>query len=103
VQFVAVAGHGDGEGRYFEGEYQRLADGRIERTYDVFYRTATDTPGDQFGGTRRRYRDTYVVTGDSIGSTLTWFHEGAWRPFGGFASGAFKRIAEKPSRPNRPT
>ncbi|HSA57595.1 MAG TPA: hypothetical protein VLE53_17915 [Gemmatimonadaceae bacterium] len=93
VEFVAVAGRDVGEGRLFIGEYRTLADGSIERTYDVFYRTLADTPAEQVGGSRRRYREVYrLVTSDSIESTLDWFHDGAWRPYGPFARGAFRRI-----------
>jgi hypothetical protein len=93
VEFVAVAGHGPGEGRLFTGEYRQLSDGSIERTYDVFYRTAADTPGDHLGGSRRRYREVYRFGApDSIAATLEWFHGGEWRPFGGFARHSFKRI-----------
>jgi hypothetical protein len=93
VELLAVAGTGDGEGRLFMGEYRELEDGVIERVYDVFYRAAPDVPGEQFGGLRRRYRETYrVVTPDSIVSTLDWFHDGAWRPYGRFARGSFARI-----------
>ena len=93
VEFVAVAGHGDGEGRFFVGEYRLLEDGTIQRTYDVFYRTLADMPGEAYGGSRRRYREVYrFVTPDSIASTLDWFHDGAWRGFGRFARGSFERI-----------
>ena len=95
VEWVAVAGAGEGEGRFFSGEYRLLENGAIEREYDVFYRAPADVPGDAFGGLRRRYRETYrLVTPDSIATTLEWFHDGAWRPFGPFARGAFKRIPE---------
>lgn len=93
VEFVAVAGKGDGQGRLFMGEYRLLEDGTIERTYDVFYRTLADMPAEDFGGSRRRYRERYrLVTADSIASTLDWFHDGAWRGFGRFATGGFVRI-----------
>jgi hypothetical protein len=95
VEWVAVAGAGAGEGRFFSGEYRQLASGAIERVYDVIYRTPADVPGDAFGGLRRRYRETYrLVTPDSIATTLEWFHDGAWRPFGPFATGAFERIPQ---------
>lgn len=96
VELLAVAGKGDGEGRVFMGEYRELEGGVIERVYDVFYRAAPDVPGEQFGGLRRRYRETYrVVTPDSIASTLDWFHDGTWRPYGQFARGSFRRIPER--------
>lgn len=95
VEFVAVAGPGSGEGRLFSGEYRLLDDGTIERIYDVFYRAPADVPGDAFGGLRRRYRERYRMTSsDSIASTLEWFHDGAWRPFGRFARGGFTRIPD---------
>lgn len=93
VEFVAVAGHRDGQGRLFAGEYRELADGAIERTYDVFYRSLEDIPGEALGGSRRRYREVYrFETPDSVTSTLDWFHDGAWRGFGPFATGGFTRI-----------
>jgi hypothetical protein len=93
VEWIAVAGPDDGQGRLFVGEYRGLEDGSIEREYDVFYRTLEDTPGDELGGSRRRYREVYrMMTPDSIASTLHWFHDGAWRPFGRFAEGGFVRI-----------
>jgi hypothetical protein len=95
VEFLAVAGPGPGQGRLFMGEYRSRDDGAIERTYDVFYRTLADIPGEQFGGSRRRYREVYrVIRADSVASTLDWFHDGAWRPFGPFARGGFARIPE---------
>jgi len=93
VEWVAVAGHGGGEGRLFVGEYRQLADGAIQRTYDVFYRSLADTPGEAFGGSRRRYRETYrFESADRIASTLDWFHDGAWRGFGPFATGGATRL-----------
>lgn len=93
VEWVAVAGHGEGEGRLFAGEYRQLADGAIERTYDVFYRSAADMPGEVFGGSRRRYRETYrFESPNRIASTLDWFHDGAWRGFGPFAIGGATRL-----------
>lgn len=83
VEFLAVAGGGPGQGRLFQGEYRVLADGAVERVYDVFYRTLADTPGEEFGGSRRRYREIYRrVTADSVSVLLDWWHEGQWRPFG---------------------
>lgn len=95
VEFVAVAGHGPGQGRLFRGEYRLRADGAIEREYDVFYRTLADIPGEQLGGSRRRYREAYtLVTPDSIASALDWFHDGEWRPYGPFARNAFSRLSK---------
>jgi hypothetical protein len=92
VEFIAVGGPGDGEGRLFQGEYRLREDGTIEREYDVHYRTLADIPGEVFGGSRRRYLETVTfVTPDSITTTLKWWHDGAWRPFGRFATGAQKR------------
>lgn len=92
VEFVAVAGHGPGQGRFFQGEYTVLADGAVERTYDVFYRTLADTPGEEFGGTRRRYREVYRrISADSTAATLDWWHNGAWRPFGPGLYGIVRR------------
>ncbi len=83
IEFVAVAGHGPGQGRVFRGEYRVLEDGSIERTYQVFYRTLADIPGEELGGMARRYREIYTpVTSDSTRATLEWWQEGAWRPFG---------------------
>jgi len=92
VEFVAVAGKVDGQGRLFRGEYRLREDGAIEREYDVYYRTLADTPGEQFGGSRRRFRETYRLTApDEVESTLEWWHDGAWRPFGRFARGKQRR------------
>ncbi len=83
VEFVAVAGHADGQGRLFHGEYTRLSDGRIERVYDVQYRTKADMPGEELGGTRRRYREVYTVESRTVLSfTLEWWRDGRWQPFG---------------------
>lgn len=93
VEFVAVAGHGPGQGRLFIGEYRALEDGAIERIYDVFYRAPPDVPGEVYGGLRRRFREVYrPATPDSVASTLDWFHDGAWRGYGSFATGAFERL-----------
>jgi hypothetical protein len=92
VEFMAVAGTDEGEGRLFKGEYRLREDGTIEREYDVFYRTLADIPGEVFGGSRRRYLETVTfATADSITTTLKWWHDGAWRPFGRFATGTQKR------------
>lgn len=83
IEMIAVAGKGPGQGRVFVGEYRPLADGRVERIYDVHYRTLTDTPGEQFGGSRRRYRE--VLDGsspDRLTFTLEWWRNGRWEPFG---------------------
>ncbi len=83
VEFVAVAGHADGQGRLFHGEYTRLSDGRIERVYDVQYRTKADTPGEELGGTRRRYREVYTVESRNVlAFTLEWWRDGRWQSFG---------------------
>lgn len=83
IGFVAVAGTGAEGGRLFRGEYHVLADGAIERVYDVFYRSAADTPGEELGGRRRRFRETYRSEGpDNITSTLEWWLDGTWQPFG---------------------
>lgn len=83
IEFVAVAGKGVGQGRSFVGEYHVRADGGVERVYDVHYRTAADTPGEELGGTRRRYREIYRAVGkDSIEATLDWWLKGQWQPFG---------------------
>ncbi len=82
IEFAAVGGRGAGQGRLFRGEYRALADGAIERVYEVVYRTAADTPGEELGGTTRRYRERYTVEGDVLRATLEWRRDGAWRPFG---------------------
>jgi hypothetical protein len=92
VLFEAVAGRGDGQGRVFHGEYTLLSDGRIERVYDVSYRTLTDTPGEELGGNRRRYREVYTI--DATGTanaTLDWWLGGRWVPFA-MGKYSFKRI-----------
>lgn len=99
VEFVAVAGHGPGQGRLFIGEYHELEDGAIARTYDVFYRAPTDVPGEVYGGLRRRFREVYrPVTRDSLSTALDWFHDGAWRGYGSFATGAFERLSVDATR-----
>jgi hypothetical protein len=88
VEFLAVAGPNDGEGRLFMGAHRLREDGTIEREYDVFYRTMADIPGEKYGGSRRRFLETVTsVTPDSIATTLEWWFDGAWRPFGPFATG----------------
>jgi hypothetical protein len=83
IVFVGVAGRGPGQGRTFSGEYRPLADGTIERTYDVVYRTPADTPGEELGGRWRRYRETFrLITADSVESRLEWWRAGRWQPFG---------------------
>ncbi|NNM31716.1 MAG: hypothetical protein HKO53_01535 [Gemmatimonadetes bacterium] len=82
IEFVGVAGPGPGEGRFFRGEYRVHEDGRIERVYDVFYRTLADMPGEEHGGSRRRYREIYTVEGSRLHSTLDWWWDGGWKPFG---------------------
>lgn len=92
IEFVAVAGKDDGQGRLFQGEYRVREDGTIEREYDVYYRTLADTPGEDLGGSRRRFLETVrFVTADSVTTSLRWWHDGAWRPFGRFATGAQTR------------
>jgi hypothetical protein len=92
IEFVAVAGHGPGEGRFFQGEYRVLTDGSIERVYDVFYRTLADMPGEELGGSRRRYREVYRrVTADSVAASLDWWRDGAWQPFGAGEYGIVRR------------
>jgi hypothetical protein len=82
VELIAVAGHGAGQGRLFRGEYVLLADGRIERVYDVHYRTPADMPGEELGGTRRRYREIHTIeSGDRVSITLDWWRDGGWQPF----------------------
>jgi hypothetical protein len=95
VRFTAVAGHSDSAGRLFEGEYVRLADGRIERTYDVHYRTKYDTPGEELGGTRRRYREVYSVDDRGAATaTLDWWRDGRWAPYA-LGRHAYKRVARQ--------
>lgn len=80
IEFVAVAG--EDHGRLFRGEYRALDDGRIERVYTVFYRTAADTPGEELGGLERRYREVYTIEGEALQATLEWWRDGRWQPFG---------------------
>lgn len=78
IRFVA----GTGYGGVFEGEYAVWNDGRIARTYDVYYPTPDAAPGDELGGRRRRYREVYAVVGtDSLHATLDWWKDGGWQPF----------------------
>lgn len=96
IEFTAVAGPGPGQGRLFKGVYRQLENGTIERTYDVFYRTLADMPAEVFGGSRRTYRERYTfLTPDSVASQLDWFHDGAWRGFGPFATGSFRRLSPR--------
>ncbi|MCB9869977.1 MAG: hypothetical protein H6837_08980 [Planctomycetes bacterium] len=82
IRFVAVAGHGKGQGRVFDGTYTVHGDGRIERTYRVTYRTLADVPGEQLGGMTRRYREVYTLAGNRLSATLEWWRDGRWQPFG---------------------
>ncbi len=82
AEFIAVAGHDEGQGRLFRGEYLRLSDGRIERVYDVHYRTPADMPGEELGGTRRRYREIHTIGEEGrVSVTLDWWRDGRWQPF----------------------
>jgi len=82
IEFVAVGGHGPDQGRLFVGEFRPLADGRVERVYDVFYRTAADMPGGELGGLRRQYREIYSADGpDGLTHTLEWWLDRRWQPF----------------------
>lgn len=79
IRFVAATAYGG----VFDGEYAVLHDGRIARTYDVYYPTPDAAPGDQ-PGTRRRYRESYTVVGaDSLHAALEWWRDGRWQPFRG--------------------
>lgn len=82
IEFVAVAGWGDDQGRLFVGEYRPQANGTVERTYDVYYRTLADTPGEEAGGSRRRYREVWEPAGtDRLQHTLEWWWSGRWQPY----------------------
>lgn len=96
LEFVAVGGRAEGQGRLFVGEYRALADGRVERVYDVHYRTAADMPAEDRGGSRRRYREVYAPDGpDGLTHSLEWWVGGEWRPFG---QGRY-RLERAPDRP----
>jgi hypothetical protein len=83
VEFLAISGAG-AAGHLYVGEYHQLEDGTLERVFEAFYRAPADVPGDAYGGLRRRYRQRFqLFSADSVGFTLEWFHDGAWRPFGG--------------------
>ena len=83
IRFVGVGGPGEGQGRLLVGTWTPLADGRVERLYDVYYRTLADMPGEELGGSRRRYRDVWAADGpDAITHTLEWWHEGRWQRYG---------------------
>lgn len=82
-RLFAAAGRGDPGGRIFVGTLTPLADGRIEKVYDVYYRTAADVPGEEHGGLRRRYRE--IIEFPTVGRmvfTLDWWVDGRWQPFG---------------------
>jgi hypothetical protein len=82
IRFTMVAGRGDGEGRLFVGTFTPLADGRVEKVYDVYYRTAADTPAEELGGTRRRFREILEPDGpDGLTHSLEWWRDGRWQPF----------------------
>ena len=93
IEFVAVAGHGAGQGRTFRGEYRVLPGGQIERVYDVTYRSLSDVPGtgvpgadvppEEQGGLSRRFREVYAIDGERLAATLEWWRDGAWQPFAG--------------------
>ena len=90
IRFVGVGGPGAGQGRLFVGTWTPLADGRVERLYDVYYRTPADTPGEELGGSRRRYRDVWATDGpDAVIHTLEWWHEGRWQPY---ARGTYRLV-----------
>lgn len=97
LEFVAVGGRGEGQGRLFVGEYRVLADGRVERVYDVHYRTAADMPAEDWGGSRRRYREVYAPDGpDALTHSLEWWVGGEWRPFG---QGRYRLERSRPRAP----
>lgn len=82
IEFVAVAGPGAGQGRLFVGAFTPLADGRVEKIYDVFYRTLADTPGEELGGARRRYREVLEPAGpDRLVHSLEWWLDGRWQRY----------------------
>jgi len=82
IEWVAVAGRLEGQGRLFRGEFVVRADGRLERNYDVHYRTLADMPGEEFGGSRRRYREVIEPAGrDTLRHTLEWWWQGRWQPY----------------------
>lgn len=90
IRFVGVGGPGEGQGRLFVGTWTPLADGRVERRYDVFYRTLADMPGEELGGSRRRYRDVWAADGaDALTHTLEWWHEGRWQTY---ARGSYRLV-----------
>lgn len=87
---MGVGGPGEGQGRLFVGTWTPLADGRVERLYDVYYRTLADMPGEELEGSRRRYRDVWAADGpDAITHTLEWWHEGRWQPY---ARGSYRLV-----------
>jgi hypothetical protein len=92
VEFRAVSAAG--AGHLYVGEYRALADGRLEREFTGYYQSAADVPADALGGTRRRFRQRFeFFSADSVGYSLEWFHDGAWRPFGvQFAKNTLLRI-----------
>jgi hypothetical protein len=82
IEFVAVGGRADGQGRLFVGHFIPLDDGRVEKVYDVFYRTLADMPGEELGGSRRRFREVLEPAGpDGLEHTLEWWLDGRWQPY----------------------
>jgi hypothetical protein len=82
VELLAVAGREDGQGRMFTGTLTPLADGRVEKVYDVYYRTLADTPGEELGGSRRRFREVWAARGpDVLTHSLEWWRDGRWQPW----------------------
>jgi hypothetical protein len=59
-----------------------------------YYPSAAAVPADALGGRRRRFRQRFeFFSADSVGYSLEWFHDGAWRPFGvQFAKNTLLRI-----------
>jgi hypothetical protein len=83
-----------GAGPLSVGEYRAPAAGRLERSCPGNYQSAAADPAAARAGPGGRFRQRFeFFSADSVGYSLEWFHDGAWRPFGvQFAKNTLLRI-----------